>query len=194
MLHFCNIQANAPSEFFTRYLKNQSDILGLDYIQGFGQDALRNERLYTKDGGVFGSGNWSQGITGEQEVYNMNFAFEGGGKCLFRPSSAPSAPRAPMRCILTCRTSGSMRTMRAMGMTCQQGLGLYFKELRETLDQNGLEHVAIATEGLPHEITLPYVDLAQMARDKTIELLFTGFLRAARYGLADSTRSRWRIL
>lgn len=180
MLHFCNIQVNAPSEFFTRYLKNQSALQGLDDIQGFGHDALRNEPLYSKDEGVFGQGKWKQGLEGEQEVYNMNFAFEGWRKMFI--SAILSAVRATGADAIHLDVpdfwldSNNAR----YGMTCQQGLGLYFKELRETLDENGLQHVAIATEGLPHEITLPYVDLAQMARDKTIELLFTGF-----YGMPD---------
>ncbi len=180
MLHFCNIQVNAPSEFFDRYLKNQSDLLGLDEIQGFGHDALRNQPLHSKDDGVFGSGNWKQGVTGEQDVYNMNFAFEGWRKMFI--SAILSAVRATGADAVHLDVPDFWLDSNndRYGMTCQQGLGLYFRELRETLDKNGLSNVAIATEGLPHEIALPYVDFAQMARDKTIDLLFTGF-----YGLPD---------
>ncbi len=180
MLHYCNIQVNAPSIFFDRYLKNQSALQKLDGIQGFGHDALRNQPLRSQDEGVFGSGAWRQGVEGGQENYNMNFAFEGWRQMFI--SSILSAVRATGADAVHLDVpefwldSNNAR----YGMTCQQGLGLYFKELRETLDANGLQHVAIATEGLPHEICLPYVDMAQMARDKTIDLLFTGF-----YGLPD---------
>jgi len=53
------------------------------------------------------------------------------------------------------------------GMTAAQGLREQFKLLRETLDANGLQHVAIATELTPSEPILPYVDLSQASRDNS---------------------------
>ena len=48
-----------------------------------------------------------------------------------------------------------------------RGLREEFKLLRETLDENGLEHVAIATELTPSEPIMAYVDMAQNSRDNS---------------------------
>ena len=51
------------------------------------------------------------------------------------------------------------------GMNIAQGLGELFKLIRETLDENGFDYVAIATEITPSEPIMKYVDMGQNARD-----------------------------
>ncbi len=60
------------------------------------------------------------------------------------------------------------------GMNSLQGIHEFYKLLRKTLDENGLAHVAIATEASPGDANFTYVDLAQNMRGNSIISLLEG--------------------
>jgi hypothetical protein len=60
------------------------------------------------------------------------------------------------------------------GINSQQGSREFFKLLRNTLDNNGLSNVAVATEGSPGEGYMKYVDMAQLVRGYTTTSMLDG--------------------
>lgn len=167
MLHFNNVYMNHPSAFHSRYLKNQSQIQGLDYIQGVGFDALQNQSFHKENKDFIGKGPWAMGVDGLQSMDVMNPAFEG-WRYMFVSAilSAVKATEADAVHLDVPNLWLDLHNER-YGMSCQQGYRAFYKLLRETFDEQGLQHVAIATEGMPNEAALPYVDFAQMARGKS---------------------------
>lgn len=62
------------------------------------------------------------------------------------------------------------------GINSQQGLREFYKLLRETLDNNGLANVAIATEQTPGEGYMRYVDMAQLVRGYSVLNALNGLM------------------
>lgn len=181
MLHFHNTLLHEESQFYPRYARKQDDLRGLDtedkMIWGAGHDAIRNQEMISRDKQFGNSWSERQGYEGDgiiQSAWLMNPAYEG-WRYMF-VSAILSAVRATNADAVHLDVPNYWIDLHneRYGMTCQQGYRAFYKLLRETLDENGYEHVAIANEVTPHEAALPYVDFAQTSRDNSVGNLLSG--------------------
>lgn len=163
MLHFNCHFAYAPSAGFKRFIENQWKQQGREDMPGLSVCALRNSANIKKDDRA-GSHFYRQGIDYELTRYGMTPAYEGWRRLwVAMVVSAIKATGADMIHVDVPSIPIELHND-WYGMNAAQGLHEQFKLLRETLDANGLKHVAIATELTPSEPILPYVDLYQASR------------------------------
>lgn len=182
MLHMHNSLVHFPTSFTDKYILQTAKYLGLDpakdHIPGVYYDELRNDYIMQRDK-EFGT-SWND-RSGQRRVYNafhMNPA-NGGWRHLFvnRVVSAILATNAD---ALHLDVPDWMvdRYNDLYGMNPMEGQAELYRLLRQTLDDNGLKHVAISCEVTPNEAFMRYVDLAQRSRNNSargrIEALASG--------------------
>ncbi len=178
MLHFHNHLVQDASPFFGRYVQTQDqwdlasnpkrpravgDTEG-KLPWGVGYDFLRRMPVIQSNK-EFGTVNMLKqlGLPSRMTGYHMSPAYEGWR--YMKVAEILGAIRATGADAIHLDVpavwpEGAER----YGMNSQQGLREFYKLLRRTLDENGLSHVAIATEDKPGEGYMGYVDAAQLVR------------------------------
>lgn len=177
MLHIHNHLVQDNSSFYLRYVKNQARLLGQEDGEtpfGVGRDFLRDTDIIQRDK-YFGSG-WydKQGLPGKMTGYHMTPAYEGWQ--YMKAAEILSAIRATGADAihLDVPSAWPEEHNELYGMNSQQGMREMYRIIRETLDENGLEYVAIATELTPGEGYIRYVDLAQNTRHNSAAQILKG--------------------
>ena len=186
MLHFHNhLVQDGASAFYGRYIAKQNEwhleahpdrpkAIGDPEGKvpwGVGFDFIRNQEVVQRDKEFGSTSSARLGLPIRMTGYHMSPAYEGWR--YMKSAEILSAIRATGADAIHIDVpavwpEGSER----FGMNSQQGSREFFKLLRGTLDENGLEKVAIATEGSPGEGYLRYVDLAQLVRgSSTVSML-----------------------
>jgi hypothetical protein len=186
MLHFHNhLAQDGASAFYGRYIAKQDEwhrevnpnrpkAIGDPEGKipwGVGFDFIRNQEVVQRDKEFGTTSSARQGLPIRMTGYHMSPAYEGWR--YMKSAEILSAIRATGADAIHIDVpavwpEGSER----FGINSQQGSREFFKLLRKTLDDNGLEKVAIATEGSPGEGYLKYVDMAQLVRgSSTVSML-----------------------
>lgn len=169
MLHTHNHLVHEPTSFYQRYILHPAKLKGQDpardLLWGVGYCALRHEAMIQRDK-LFGS-SWDErkGLPRKMTGYHMNPAY--GGWRYLQVASILTALRATGADAVHIDVPNVWIDLRSelYGMNQMEGLREFYKLLRETLDANGMRHVAIATELTPFEGNMRYVDMAQNSRD-----------------------------
>lgn len=186
MLHFHNhLAQDAAAAFFGRYITKQDEwhraanpnrpnAVGdkegtLPW--GVGYDFVRRMDVIQKDKEFGTSTSIRLGIPSRMTGYHMSPAYEGWRymKVAEILSAVKSTGADAIHIdVPAVWPEGKER----FGINSQQGSREFFKLLRRTLDENGLQNVAIATEGSPGEGYIKYVDMAQLVRgSSTVSML-----------------------
>lgn len=176
MLHCHNHLVHGKTTFFRRYieypylLKNKLTKEPHDRkrpIDGVGYCALRNELMISLD--KLSGSTWDsrKGLDRVMDWYTMNPAHEGFRYLMV--GNLLSAVRATGADAIHLDVPNIWVDLRSdlYGMNQMQGQREFYRLLRKTLDENGFEHVAIATELTPFEGFMKYVDFAQNSRDSS---------------------------
>lgn len=164
MPHFNAQFAYLPFPGAKRFIENQWAQQGVKTQVGVAVCALRNQP-HVKTADKAGAHYLRQGIDYDLTRYGMTPAYEGWRRLFVAMVvSTVKACGADMLHVDVPSIPIELHNDR-YGMNAAQGLREQFKLLRETLDANGLGHVAIACELTPSEPILPYVDLSQASRD-----------------------------
>ncbi len=178
MLHIHNHLIQEPTTYYQRLVAKQSEWLGHDPEKevpwGVGYDILRDHDMIQRDKD-FGGG-WTK-IGGQKTVmtgYHMTPAYE--AQRNFKAAEILSIVRATGADAVHLDVPSYWMEGHndRYGMNIAQGMGEMYKLIRKALDENGLQHVAIATELSPGESYFKYVDLAQNVRTNSINQLLTG--------------------
>lgn len=182
MLHMHNSLVQFPTSFTDHYILQTAKYMGLDpekdHIPGVYFDELRSEYIlqHNKEFGT----SWND-RNGQRRMFNafhMNPACGGWRRLLVnRIVTAILATNAD---ALHLDVPDWMidRYNDRYGMNPIEGQVELYSLLRQTLDENGLKHVAISCELTPNEAFMRYVDLAQRSRNNSarprIEALAAG--------------------
>lgn len=187
MLHFHNhlVQDTGTSPFFGRYVAKQDEWHREAYPDrpkaigdpegkvpwGVGYDFLRRQEIVQRDK-EFGTPSSARlGLPIRMTGYHLSPAYEGWR--YMKVAEILSAVRATGADALHIDVPAVWpEGKERFGINSQQGSREFFKLLRKTLDENGLSHVAIATEATPGEGYMRYVDMAQLVRgSSTVSML-----------------------
>lgn len=188
MLHFHNhLAQDGASAFFGRYIAKQDEWHRAAYpnrphaigdpegkiMWGVGYDFVRRTEVVQRDKDFGTTYSKRQGLPTRMTGYHMSPAYEGWR--YMKVAEILSALRATGADALHIDVPAVWpEGKERYGINSQQGSREFFKLLRETLDSNGLEHVAIATEATPGEGYMRYVDMAQLVRGSSITSMLDG--------------------
>lgn len=202
MLHMHNHLVHGQTTFWKRYLAQSAKIKGQDpeksAIEGVGVDAISKSSMISKNK-ISGS-TWDarKGLERKMDWYLMNPAHEGFRYLMV--GNILSAVRATGADAIHLDVPNIWVDLRSelYGMNQMQGQREFYKLLRQTLDENGFAHVAIATEVTPFEGFMKYVDFAQNSRDssakKRAAQLLEGSNVAGEALLANQNDQDWAAL
>lgn len=187
MLHFHNhlAQDTGDSPFFGRYVAKQDEWHREAYPDrpkaigdpegkipwGVGYDFVRRQEIVQRDKEFGTTSSARLGLPIRMTGYHMSPAYEGWR--YMKVAEILSAVRATGADALHIDVPAVWpEGKERFGINSQQGSREFFKLLRKTLDENGLAHVAIATEATPGEGYMRYVDMAQLVRgSSTVSML-----------------------
>ncbi len=186
MLHFHNhLAQDGVTTFFGRYIAKQDEWHRAAHpdrpnavgdpegkiMWGVGYDFLRRMEVVQRDKEFGTPSSARQGLPIRMTGYHMSPAYEGWRH--FKVAEILSAIRATGADAIHIDVPAVWpEGKERFGINSQQGSREFFKLLRQTLDENGLSHVAIATEASPGEGYMRYVDMAQLVRgSSTVSLL-----------------------
>ena len=164
----------APSVGLQQFILHPQQQMGMDPadLPGVIWDALQNHPHYRENYEANSYQKNTLGVDPAMTRYAFNPAYEPYRYMLC--ASVLSAVRATGADMVHFDVPSIPLELRneRYGMNIAQGSRLLFKQIRETLDQNGFEHVAIACEISPSDPFFAYVDLGQNSRDTgTVKLL-----------------------
>ncbi len=187
MLHFHNHLVQDKTTFYGRYVAKQNEwhlaanpdrpkMVGDPTGQvpwGVGFDFIRKRAMIQNDKEFGTSYSNRLGLPSKMSGYQMSPSYEGWR--YMKVAEILSAIRSTGADgihldVPAVWPEGTER----YGMNSQQGIREFYKLLRETLDENGLSHVAIATEATPGEAYMKYVDMGQLIRGTTTQSLLDG--------------------
>ena len=162
-----------PSIALQQYIMHQWKQLGLEGHPGVIFDALQNHEHY-REGYEANDYQKSIGIDPPMTRYAFNPAYEPFRYVLV--SSVLSAVRATGADMVHFDVPSIPLELHndRYGMNIAQGMSLLFKQIREALDANGFEHVAIASEITPMDGIFKYVDMGQNSHDESVVRLLKG--------------------
>jgi hypothetical protein len=171
MLHCHNHLIHGQTTFWRRYIEHPATLKGQDpvkdLIEGVGLDALRNSAMSQKNK-ISGSV-WDErkGLNRVMDWHTMNPAHEGVRYLMV--GNLLSAVRASGADAIHLDVPSIWVDLRGemYGMNQMRGQREFYKLLRKTLDENGFDYVAIATELTPFEGFMKYVDFSQNSRDSS---------------------------
>lgn len=189
MLHTCPPVLTSDTVTFERYFEHQAKLFGLPHIQGHVFHALNGRWVGGTDHKPSPPGT-PTGWTARSGYYRpaielgMNPAFE--GYRYVTAASMVAAVKATGADAIHLDVPNPDVDLNSdkYGMNGLQGWRAFAKLLREMLDEHGLKHVAIGTEVTPPEPMLPYVDIAQITRGKSIAGFVDG-ISSGRYSLSE---------
>lgn len=168
MLHMHCHLVHEPTLFFQLYIKHTATQQGKgpdDIYEGVGICALSNHPFIQKDKEFGNAGATQRGINRRMTGYLMNPAHAGWRNLqAYNIVAAVKATEADAVHLDVPNVWVDLRSD-LYGMNQMEGLREFLKTLRKALDENGLEHVAIATELTPFEGFMKYIDLSQNSRD-----------------------------
>jgi hypothetical protein len=186
MLHFHNhLAQDGASAFFGRYITKQDEWHKEAFPNrakaigdpegkipwGVGYDFVRRTDVIQRDKEFGTTSSARLGLPVRMTGYHMSPAYEGWR--YMKVAEILSAVRATGADAIHIDVPAVWpEGKERFGINSQQGSREFFKLLRETLDENGLDYVAIATEGSPGEGYIRYVDMAQLVRGaSTVNML-----------------------
>lgn len=188
MLHFHNhLAQDGASAFFGRYITKQDEWHKAAYPNGpkaigdpegkvpwgVGYDFVRRMAVVQRDK-EFGTPSSARlGLPITMTGYHMSPAYEGWR--YMKVAEILSAVRSTGADAIHIDVPAVWpEGKERFGINSQQGSREFFKLLRKTLDENGLQNVAIATEGSPGEGYIRYVDMAQLVRGSSTVAMLDG--------------------
>ncbi len=207
MLHCHNHLMHRQTTFWKRYLENayrvknkiKKDVaIKPGDVDGVAYCALRNIPFVQLNKLSGSSWDERKGLDRHMDWVTMNPAHEGFRYLMV--GNLLSAVRASNADAIHLDVPNIWVDLRGelYGMNQMQGQREFYKLLRETLDANGFEHVAIATEVTPFEGFMKYVDFAQNSRDtsakRRAEALERGSSLAGEELLALQDAEEWEKL
>lgn len=168
MLHFNGINMTTDTVIYARFWEGQAKIRGDKELRGPIRSLYTGLTIGKKEGAAPGGWTEKMGWNPPSGEFAMNPADQQWRYILV--SQIVSAVKATGADALHIDVPVLIPDMNCVeyGMNSMEGWREFGKLLRTTLDESGLQHVAIATESTPCEALLPYVDFAQAMRSKSL--------------------------
>ncbi len=183
MLHLHNHLVHDETVFYQRYIRDQSRLMGEGKLEentaddipyGVGYCALRDMPMIQRNKD-FGSSHYRRmGLDTIMTGYHMHPGWE--AYRYMKVANIVAAVQATGADMIHLDVPSLWHDKNddRFEYNTAQGLRELYKLLRETFDAHGLANVAIATEVMPSEPILRYVDMAQMSRGRSAANLLEG--------------------